>query len=58
MLHTASKLLDLQSPPNNHLEKLSHELAGKHLIRVNDQYRLVFQWTPQGPVDVECVDYH
>jgi proteic killer suppression protein len=49
---------DLQSPPGNHLEKLSGNLAGKHSIRVNDQYRLVFTWTPQGPAEVICTDYH
>jgi proteic killer suppression protein len=32
--------------------------CGKHLIRVNDQYRLVFTWTAEGPVGVACVDYH
>jgi toxin HigB-1 len=58
MLHAAHQLLDLRAPPNNRLEKLVGELAGQHLIRVNDQYRLVFRWTPPGPVDVACVDYH
>ena len=58
MLHAAHTLLDLQSPPGNRLEKLAGNLAGKHSIRVNDQYRLVFTWTTEGPVDVACVDYH
>lgn len=54
MLHAAHQLLDLQAPPNNRLEKL----ASRHSIRVNEQYRLVFRWTPPGPADVACVDYH
>jgi toxin HigB-1 len=58
MLHAAHRLLDLQVPPNNRLEKLAGDLAGKHSIRVNDQYRLVFRWTPAGPADVTCTDYH
>ncbi len=31
---------------------------GQHSVRVNDQFRLCFLWTPAGPKDVECVDYH
>lgn len=58
MLHAAHALLDLQSPPGNRLEALRGNLAGKHSIRVNDQYRLVFTWTAQGPAEVACVDYH
>ena len=37
--------LDLRSPPSNHFEKLSGQLAGKHSIRVNKQWRLVFEWS-------------
>ena len=58
MLDAAATLRDLQSPPNNRLEKLARDRAGQHSIRVNDQYRLVFRWTPSGPADVACVDYH
>jgi proteic killer suppression protein len=36
--------LDLRSPPSNHFEKLKGRLAGKHSIRVNKQWRLVFAW--------------
>jgi proteic killer suppression protein len=31
---------------------------GQHSIRVNDQFRVCFRWTPEGPADVEIVDYH
>jgi len=58
MLNRASKLDDLQVPPGNRLEALKGNLAGLHSIRVNDQYRVCFRWTPDGPEDVEIVDYH
>jgi toxin HigB-1 len=58
MLDAATRLVDLAVPPNNRLEPLKGDRAGRHSIRVNDQFRLCFRWTPQGPTDVECVDYH
>jgi proteic killer suppression protein len=58
MLHAATTLADLRSPPANRLEQLAGNRAGQHSIRVNDQLRLCFVWTAQGPTAVECVDYH
>jgi toxin HigB-1 len=58
MLHRAGRLDDLRVPPGNRLEALKGNLAGLHSIRVNDQYRVCFRWTPEGPADVEIVDYH
>lgn len=58
MLHRAGKLDDLRVPPGNRLEALKGNLSGRHSIRVNDQFRLCFRWTPEGPADVEIVDYH
>jgi proteic killer suppression protein len=57
-LDAASELRDLTSPPGNRLEALSGNRKGQHSIRVNDQFRVCFVWTPQGPKDVEIVDYH
>ena len=57
-LHAAYELRDLASPPGNRLEALTHNRSGQHSIRVNDQWRVCFAWTPQGPKDVEIVDYH
>ncbi len=57
-LDAAFVLADLASPPGNRLEALAGARAGQHSIRVNDQFRLCFVWTPQGPQDVEFVDYH
>lgn len=58
MLDNAVTLTDLKSPPQNKLEKLTKDRAGQHAIRINDQYRLCFVWTAQGPANVEIVDYH
>ena len=57
-LHAAIDLRDLTSPPGNRLEALKRDRAGQHSIRINDQWRVCFVWTPQGAKDVEIVDYH
>lgn len=57
-LHMAGALEDLRIPPGNRLEALKGKRAGQHSIRVNDQYRVCFVWTPGGAEDVEIVDYH
>ncbi len=51
-------LNDLRSPPGNRLEALSGDRDGQHSIRVNDQFRVCFIWTDEGPKDVEIIDYH
>ena len=58
MLHAAGALHDLRAPPGNRLEALAGDRAGQHSIRVNDQWRLCFVWTPAGPDGVAIVDYH
>lgn len=58
MLNAAHELMDLRSPPGNRLEVLRGDLAGRHSIRVNDQWRIVFIWTAGGPAEVQFVDYH
>jgi proteic killer suppression protein len=58
MLHYAAVLSDLRSPPGNRLETLTGRLAGFHSIRVNDQWRSVFQWTAEGASEVRVTDYH
>ena len=57
-LHAAHTLADLRVPPGNRLEALKGDLAGKHSIRINEQWRIVFRWTDAGPEDVEIIDYH
>lgn len=48
----------LKSPPGNNLESLVGDRAGQYSIRINQQWRLCFVWTADGPADVEIVDYH
>jgi proteic killer suppression protein len=48
----------LRSPPENRLEALKGDRQGQYSIRINDQYRICFRWTENGPADVEIVDYH
>ena len=57
-LDAALDLRDLRLPPGNFLEALSGNRKGQHSIRINDQFRICFRWTPQGPADVEIIDYH
>jgi proteic killer suppression protein len=57
-LNNAAELKDLAAPPGNRLEPLRGGLAGKHSIRVNDQWRIVFHWSREGPEEVEITDYH
>ena len=58
MLNRAGRLDDLRVPPGNRLEALKGNRAGQHSIRVNDQLRVCFVWTTEGPKDVEIVAYH
>jgi len=58
MLDAAVSLNSLKVPPANRLEALKRDRAGQHSIRINDQWRICFRWTPSGPEDVEIVDYH
>jgi proteic killer suppression protein len=57
-LNRAARLDDLRVPPGNRLEPLRGALAGRYSIRINDQWRIVFRWTKEGPSDVEIIDYH
>jgi proteic killer suppression protein len=57
-LHAAANLGDLRSPPGNRLEALVADRQGQHSIRINDQFRVCFIWTVDGPAQVEIVDYH
>lgn len=57
-LHAATTLDFLRVPPGNRLEALLGSRKGQHSIRINDQFRVCFVWTPQGASNVEIVDYH
>ncbi len=57
-LDSVNELADLRVPPGNRLEALTGDRQGQWSIRINDQFRLCFVWTGQGPADVDIVDYH
>lgn len=57
-LDSAATLDALRVPPGNRLEALKGDRKGQYSIRINDQFRLCFVWTPDGVQDVEIVDYH
>ncbi|TBU72415.1 plasmid maintenance system killer protein [Pseudomonas daroniae] len=54
MLHAATELRDLRSLP----EALQGNRVGQYSIRINDQFRICFEWSDAGPTNVEIVDYH
>jgi len=58
LLNAAHELGDLRAPLGNRLEALKGELKGKHSIRVNDQWRVVFRWERGDAREVSIVDYH
>lgn len=57
MLDYAGRVEDLLAPPGNRLEKLRGDWKDYWSIRINDQWRIVFQWR-DGPENVDIVDYH
>jgi proteic killer suppression protein len=59
-LEAASSLPDLAALPGNRLELLKGDRAGQYSIRINDQWRICFNWpaASRGPTNVEIVDYH
>ena len=58
MLNAARELGDLRAPAGNRLEALKGTLKGKHSIRINDQWRVIFRWETGDAHDVEITDYH
>lgn len=57
-LDTATSLRDLAGLPSNHLEALIGDRKGQYSIRINQQWRVCFEWRDDGPHNVEIVDYH
>jgi proteic killer suppression protein len=57
-LNAVIQLRELASPPGNRLEALHGDRDGQHSIRINRQYRICFNWTESGPMNVEITDYH
>ena len=59
-LEAAATLRDLAALPGNRFERLTGDREGQFSVRINDQWRICFEWPrgAQGPVNVEIVDYH
>jgi toxin HigB-1 len=58
MLNNAINLNDLRVPPANRLEKLGRDRIGQYSIRINDQWRICFEWRNSDAFNVEITDYH
>ena len=58
VLDAAESLQDLRLPPGNRLEKLKGHRRGQYSIRINDQWRICFEWRDGGAYSVEIADYH
>ena len=58
MLNNSQILADLRIPPSNRLEKLSGNLEGFYSIRINNQWRIIFQWSEGQSEQVKIIDYH
>jgi len=60
VLEAATSLRDLARLPGNHLEALSGDRQGQYSIRINEQWRICFEWPrgAEGPENVEIIDYH
>lgn len=58
MLNNAQSLNDLRIPPSNRLESLRGEKSGQFSIRINNQWRLCFQWVGKDAHGIEIIDYH
>ena len=58
MLHRATSLNDLRVPPANRLERLRGDRAGQYCIRINDRWRICFEWRGVDAFNAEIVDYH
>lgn len=58
LIEHAVELRDLASPPGNRLEALRGSRSGQHSIRINDQWRVCFEWRNDGAHEIKIVDYH
>ncbi|MCL2764485.1 MAG: type II toxin-antitoxin system RelE/ParE family toxin [Treponema sp.] len=58
MVEAATNIRELATPPSNHLEKLTGSRKEQWSIRVNDKYRICFNWHNNRACEIEFVDYH
>ena len=58
MINNAENINDLRIPPANRLKKLQGDLANFYSIRINDQWRIIFNWESNNAENVQIIDYH
>jgi proteic killer suppression protein len=58
MLNNSQDLNDIRVPPANRLEKLKGNLQNYYSIRINDKWRIIFNWENSNCTDVQIIDYH
>ena len=58
MVEAATEIRELATPPSNHLEKLKGDRKGQWSIRLNEKYRVCFEWDNGRSCEIELVDYH
>ena len=58
MMNNAKSIMDLRIPPNNRLEALKGERAGEFSIRINNQWRICFEWIEGCAEKISIEDYH
>jgi toxin HigB-1 len=58
MINNAENINDLRIPPANRLKKLKGELSDFYSIRINDQWRIIFNWNRTHAANVQITDYH
>jgi toxin HigB-1 len=58
MINNSISINDLRIPPSNHLEQLKGDRKGQYSIRINDQFRICFEWIDGNSHNIDIVDYH
>jgi len=58
MINNSININDLRVPPANRLEKLSGDRQGQYSVRINNQWRICFEWRGSDAFNVEITDYH
>ncbi len=58
LIEASMKIEDLRIPPSNRLESLKGKRKGQHSIRINQQWRICFEWKDTNAMIVEIIDYH
>lgn len=58
IIHAALSLNDLCVPPSNYLKQLKGNKKGKYSIRINNQWRICFEWRENNAYNIEIIDYH